>query len=479
MQRVPRLGVGIVWLPALTDVLARHADVFDVIEIEPQTLWLRGADGRVWSDRPRLDRVRASAPRCLVHGVGYPVGTSRPAFPEVAGLFSETVDHVEAAWASEHLSFTRGALGGQVRDAGFLLPPLQTDEGVRASCRAITQAAATVKVPFAVENGVSYLRRSVGEMDDGDFLRAVTEGPDCGIVLDLHNAWCNDRNGRQPIERFLSQVPIERVVEIHLAGGQELNGFWLDAHSGAVPDPVMAIARELMPSLPNLGAAIFEVSPSSLRAFGEDDILREIDRIRKLWPSTRPADVAPSRGRSALPAYDEATALQRWEDSLVAALAGQSRDWAGDPGIGVYRQLIKEFRQGTVTSILPFTCRYLMLKLGVDAFEGLLDDVFAATSPDPFASGEARRFGARAEVLLDGEPGGSALLAFELELVAMLTSGIARQFDVGGDVVSAMLALADGRMPDGASANPTTVEMSPAGVEFRDARGDRIASWAY
>jgi hypothetical protein len=31
---------------------------------------------------------------------------------------------------------------------------------------------------------------------------------------------------------------------IHLAGGMEMDGYWLDAYSGAVPEPVLELTTE-------------------------------------------------------------------------------------------------------------------------------------------------------------------------------------------------------------------------------------------
>jgi uncharacterized protein len=68
-------------------------------------------------------------------------------------------------------------------------------------------------------------------MPDGVFVGAVAESADCGILLDLHNVFANGVNGRQPVEDFLAQLPLDRVWEIHLAGGFDMEGLWLDAHS--------------------------------------------------------------------------------------------------------------------------------------------------------------------------------------------------------------------------------------------------------
>jgi uncharacterized protein (UPF0276 family) len=32
---------------------------------------------------------------------------------------------------------------------------------------------------------------------------------------------------RQPLDEYLAQLPLERVWKIHLAGGTEMDGFWL------------------------------------------------------------------------------------------------------------------------------------------------------------------------------------------------------------------------------------------------------------
>lgn len=118
-------------------------------------------------------------------------------------------------------------------------------------------------VPLAVETGVDYLKPLPGEMPDGEFFRSVAEQADCGILLDLHNLWANERNGRQPICEVVNQLPLERVIEMHLAGGQEYGGYWVDAHSGLADPELMDIARQVVPRLPNLKAITFEIMPSS------------------------------------------------------------------------------------------------------------------------------------------------------------------------------------------------------------------------
>ena len=149
---------------------------------------------------------------------------------------------------------------------------------------------------MVVETGVNYLRPRSDELRDGNFVRRVSEAADCGLLLDLHNVFTNALNGRQPLDAFLDDLPLERVWEVHLAGGMELDGFWLDAHSGAIPDALYSVAEQLIPRLPNLGAIIFEIFPSFVPVVGLDLVEEQIHRLHALWRRRAPLVTQPSVG---------------------------------------------------------------------------------------------------------------------------------------------------------------------------------------
>jgi uncharacterized protein (UPF0276 family) len=78
-------------------------------------------------------------------------------------------------------------------------------------------------------------------------------------------------------------MPLERVVEVHVAGGDEAEGFLLDSHSGAVPEPVWALLEWLMPRAPNLAGVVFEVLETHFPRVGLDLMRRELGRLREMW----------------------------------------------------------------------------------------------------------------------------------------------------------------------------------------------------
>ncbi len=366
-------------------------------------------------------------------------------------LLRQAVDRLAVPWASEHLAFNRT----DESFAGFFLPPRQTDAGVHAAVAAVRRLQDALGVPIAVETGVNYLRPRRDEMPDGEFVAAVVEEAGCGILLDLHNAYCNERNGRESVERFLERLPLGRVWEVHLAGGFELGGYWLDAHSGAVPPVLEAYCRQVIPSLPNLKAMVFEVFPSFLPQVGPDGVRRELEKLHVLWESrgtaaTPPAAAARAPLRAVPARSADAVSPQEWEQALGRLVVGHApetdleRELAADPGVPLVRSLVEEFRASMVVGVHRLSSRLLMLALGADIFRALLADFWSGSPPQQFAGTEAERF---ADYLLAKNvriPQFQAVLAFERAALATVRDGKSRLVRFEVDPLPVLRALIDG-----------------------------------
>ena len=83
----------------------------------------------------------------------------------------------------------------------------------------------------------------------------VSERADCGLLLDLNNAYVNQRNLGESLIDFISELPVERIGEIHLAGFTEQEGRLIDTHGSAVCDEVweaFCFFNTLRPDVPTL-----------------------------------------------------------------------------------------------------------------------------------------------------------------------------------------------------------------------------------
>lgn len=411
-MRGPRLGVGMAHLAGLESELAEVSDLLDVVEVEPQTFWLAepraasdGAQSRLRIDHEALARVAALPLAKLVHSVSLPVGSVRPPDLAQVELVAAISKELGAAWVSEHLAFNQahGPAGPLV--TGFFLPPRQTWEGVEAAAATIRKVAARLPAPFAFETAVNYLAPRPDELPDGEFIAAVASSADCDILLDLHNIWTNERNGRQPVDAFLAALPLERVVELHVAGGFELSGFWLDAHSGLVQPEVMQLLGRVLPHLPNVRAVIFEMLPAFAPQVGVPALRRQLSELRDIWqrlagagdtqamarrdPRTRPpARTSPTRAASP----------QDWEDTLGALAVGRdmdtplARELRADPGIALYNTLIMEGRAGMLAGTLPQTIELLLVEMGEREVRALLARFAAEQQASLFGADEALAF---------------------------------------------------------------------------------------
>ena len=442
----PKLGIGMIFAPALRPFLERRPDALDVLEIEPQTMWLadHAFDGPFYEFTAGVDLFASLPGHKLVHSVGMPLGGTRAPDPGQCALIRTTAARLNSPWVSEHLSVA----GTPHRAAGFLLPPLQTADGAAQAASNIRAFAAAVERPVAIETGVAYLSRKAFEMEDGAFLRQVVEQADCGILLDLHNLYCNARNGRINLDRYLAQIPLDRVWEVHLAGGDEQGGVWLDSHSGPMPADLRDIAREVLGSLPNLGALNFEIYDTFLESTDEATLDTIVDDMRGLWAGVgRSASDAPPRALAARPKGDAPTPAA-WEAALTEAVWKADADCHPYPEdarmLALYSYLARSFRGSILMRTLPRAMRYLLLRDG-EGVQDLLAQFYAACDPKLFAPLEAQSF---ADWLVDDDPLVAALLAYDLAFVRIVREGVAQVVHFPGNPRPVFEALADLRLPE-------------------------------
>ena len=450
---LPDLGVGIVYIPGIAQLIEDDGVAIDVIEVEPQTLWRRREE-RYEPDGDVVGLISAMPQRKLVHGVGCPIGGSVPHEEEQVALFADSIRTFGAPWASEHLSFNRAYGDGGAFNAGFLLPPLQTRAGADAAAAAGRTLASRLPVPFAVETGVNYLRPRAGEMSDGGFVAAVAEGADCGILLDLHNLWANERNGRQPVLEFLNEIPLYRVWEVHVAGGFEYGGYWLDAHSGVMPEALLGLAAEVVPRLPNVHAIIFEMVPQALARTNVPALRRQFETLRAIWTTRGTRVERQSTKASPVLVIDDVSPRQ-WQDTLGALAVGRQAigsladNLAVDPAVPVFQKLVWQIRAGMIVDNLTLTCRLLMLSRGEQCLRRLFDDFFSLVMPEFFGSGESAAF---ADYLRDqhiDEPFLDDLLAYERAVLHVNLNGGTQVIRTRHDLNALVAALSDDRIPVG------------------------------
>ena len=227
----PFLGFGVgLRRPHYTHILASHP-AMDWFEVISENFMVAGG-------RPLevLNAVRDRYP-IVMHGVSLSIGSADPLNKRYLKDLRDLAGRFEPAWISDHLCWT-GVGGHNLHD---LLPLPYTEETVRHVSGRIRRVQEYLERPILIENVSSYMTFQDSRLSEWEFLRAIAEEADCGILLDVNNIFVSAFNHRFSAEVYIDSIPVERVVQFHLAGHSDHGTHLLDTHDHPVCDAVWTL----------------------------------------------------------------------------------------------------------------------------------------------------------------------------------------------------------------------------------------------
>ena len=160
-----------------------------------------------------LERARAICP-VVLHGVSLSLGSTDPLSEPYLRALRALAERVAPAWVSDHLCW--GSVGGHY--AHDLLPLPYTEEALDHVVERVRTVQDRLGRQILIENVSSYLTFTHSAMPEWEFLAAVAERADCGILVDVNNVYVSAVNHGFDAERYILAVPADRVGQIHLAG---------------------------------------------------------------------------------------------------------------------------------------------------------------------------------------------------------------------------------------------------------------------
>lgn len=272
-QKFPVSGAGIGLRRSMLGELAGSVpESVSFMEVAPEN-WIHvgGSLGR------RFRALTEQVP-FVTHGLSLSIGGPAPLDEQLLLDIKGFLDQHGIRAYTEHLSFCGD--DGHLYD---LLPIPFTEEAVTYVAGRIRRAQEIIERPMAIEN-VSYYAAPGQELAEIDFIRAVLDEADCGLLLDVNNIYVNSINHRYDAEEFLLALPPERVVYCHVAGHyEEAEDLRVDTHGADVVDPVwqlLATAYEHFGVMPTLLERDFNIPPMP-------ELLREVATIRRLQATAR------------------------------------------------------------------------------------------------------------------------------------------------------------------------------------------------
>ncbi len=274
----PCLGVGVGLRPAhYSEVLARGPEGrlgVDWFEVVSENFMIDGG-------RPLrvLEEVRALAPLVL-HGVSMNLGSTDPLDRAYLRDLETLATRFEPGWVSDHLCWT-GVDGRNLHD---LLPLPYTADVVKHVAGRIRRVQDTLGGRIAVENVSSYLSFEHSELSECQFLSAVADEADCGILLDVNNVYVSAHNhGFDPVA-YLDAIDPARVFQLHVAGHSVNGPMLIDTHDQPVCEAVWELTAH---TLRRVGPVSLLVEwDGNLPSF--DRLCQEAARARRLLEEVSP-----------------------------------------------------------------------------------------------------------------------------------------------------------------------------------------------
>jgi len=211
-----------------------------VLETRPQVDWFEVVSENFMVAGGRalevLEGVRASYPIAM-HGVSMSIGSTDPLNRDYLKQLRDLARRFEPAWISDHLCWT--GVGG--RNLHDLLPLPYTEEAIRHVVARIREVQDALERPILIENVSSYMAFADSTMTEWEFISAIADEANCGILLDINNIFVSAFNHRFDANEYIDAMPAERVVQYHLAGHSDHGTYLLDTHDHPVRDEVWAL----------------------------------------------------------------------------------------------------------------------------------------------------------------------------------------------------------------------------------------------
>lgn len=217
------------------------------------------------------------------------VAEGRPTTLHFLDLNLEEPEDLDEAWVRDTAALARELraawlcgdaglwhVGPRERGHGLLQPPILVPESADAmadSVRALREASGLEVLP---ENPPGHV--FLGELHPLDYYARVLERADCGMLLDVAHLAIAQRALRRPPLEGLERFPLERVLEVHVAGASlfEHRGrtFVDDDHGLAPLEDTWTILEHVLARAERLRAVVVECERNRL-----EDVLPLFRRV--------------------------------------------------------------------------------------------------------------------------------------------------------------------------------------------------------
>ncbi len=225
---LPQLGFGLGLRTSHYNHILRHHPDVDWFEIISENFMNNhGYSMHV------LEQVAERYP-VVMHGVSMSIGSTDPLNMEYLRGLKQLANRIHPAWISDHLCWT----GVLTKNSHDLLPLAFTEESLKHVVERIKQVQDVLERPLILENPSSYVRFKQDSLTEWEFMAEMANQANCGILLDVNNIYVSSVNHAFDPAEYLAGIPMERVIQMHIAGHTHCGTHIIDTHDHPVVNEV-------------------------------------------------------------------------------------------------------------------------------------------------------------------------------------------------------------------------------------------------
>jgi len=234
---IPNLGIGIGLRIPHYSYIFEHLPAIDWFEIISENFM---SDAQL--PQQNLERILQHY-RVVQHGVSLYIGSADPLDFDYLKKLKALARKTKTPWISDHLSW------GRLDGAHFhdLLPLPYTEKVANYVAERARIVQDFLEIPFALENLSSYVTFSNDQMPEWEFYSKIVEKADIYMMLDVNNIYVSSRNHHFDPKEYYMNIPLDRVLQIHLAGHNDHGTHVIDTHDNYVCDEVWKLYGEIYP----------------------------------------------------------------------------------------------------------------------------------------------------------------------------------------------------------------------------------------
>ncbi len=230
--------------------------------------------------KDEVQRIRDAGISVLFHPSFINFCGSQPNSQAWLTATDKHIQAVQSPWFAQDCAYCFWQDGyGYSSQFGYFIPPILNQASLALAVQRIQEVQAASSVPIAIEPPpVSFV---IGTMPVLEFFGQLAKTTDCALLLDMGHLVSYQMASGQNILEQVSTLPVERVIEIHIAGGRvkqaEQGPIYIDAHEADILDEVWQMLEHLLPLLPNVKALCYECE-----GVDQAKVLSTLKRLRTL-----------------------------------------------------------------------------------------------------------------------------------------------------------------------------------------------------